>query len=290
LNASIGTINFFGSHIGAWEADVTDGVYERFRSTLARLVDHRGFRATQDPSAHKLLRSGRYDGRKGDLFFRAECTGRTFSFEFFGEGGRYQYDRFVRMPKPLQYAGAVEMSHLLRKLGELGYAGFDRRHEPAGIDPLSVLHHARGEDRGTPLERFNRLWNFGSDWARGGRFERDESGWPSARSMLEGRREVDADGLPVEVGSLMYCRDDRGRLFRGVARPCPNGQWILLGPSETTARAWAAKDLFRDIDGAPRRFVRGQKERLRKEIDEALKAENYGRVAVLARAVQGVAS
>lgn len=287
-HTATGTINFFGTHIGAWEEHVTDGVHERFRSTLARLVDHRGFHAVQDRSGHKLNHRNYYDGRKGDLLFRAECSGRMFSFEFFGEGERYEYERFARMPRPLQYACAVEISHLLMKLVELGYEGFDRRHEPEGIGPLAVLRHARGESAATPLERFNRLWNFPSDWDRGGRFERDASGWPTAKAAgAEHAR--DRDGLLVEVGSPMYCRDERGRLFRGFARPCPNGQWTLLGPSETTAIAWGAKSLFRDIEGEPRRFVRCQKERLRKEIDAAMKAENFARVEVLARAIRGAA-
>lgn len=283
----IGTINFFGMHIAAWEEHVTDGVRERFRSTIARLVDHRGFRATQDSSVHKLLRAGRYDGRKGDLLFRAECSGRTFNFEWFAEGDRYKSGRFQRMPRPLQHAFAVEMSHLLRKLVELGYEGFDRRHEPRGIDPLSVLRHARGESGGSPLERFNRTWNFEGDWARGGRFERDASGWPTAASVsAAGAR--DRDGQPIEVGSLMYGRDTDGRLFRGVARPAPNGQWILLGPSETSVHVWGAS-LFRDIEGEPRRLHRDQKGRLRRELDAALAATDYRRVEVLARAIRRVA-
>lgn len=286
-HTATGTINFFRTHIAAWEEHVTDGVHERFRSTLARLVDHRGFHAVQDRSGHKLNHRNYYDGRKGGLLFRAECTGRTFSFDFFGEGDRYESGAFARMPRPLQHACAVEMSHLLRKLGELGYEGFDRRHEPEGIGPLAVLRHARGESGESPLDRFNRSWNFESDWARGGRFERDASGWPTARAV-RAEHARDRDGLPIEVGSPMYCHDARGRLFRGVARPCPNGQWILLGPSATYAYAWGASSLFRDIEGEPRRSVQGQKERLRKEIASALKAENFARVAVLARAIQGV--
>lgn len=290
MTAPIGTINFFATHIGAWEESHDfDAVAERFRSLIARLRDHRGFRVRQDDGVAKRIRSNHYVGRKGDLEFHAETSGRMFQVEFFQNintanryGGRYDFAKFDRMPRTMQLACAVEMSHVLRKLIELGYVLKGTRQGITSADTLSVLRHARGRtDEGDPLATFNRQWNFESDWARGGRFERDASGWPTA-SSVGAALDKDRDGVPLVSGETMYCRHN-GRLFRGIARPAPNGQWILL--SHGRAKYAHASYLFRcaDPSAEPRRVVPKQSARVREELEMALKANEYRRVEALAR-------
>lgn len=284
---SIGTINFFETHIGAWEESRDfDAVHQRFKSTLARLRDQRGFRLRQDASVGKAI----YFGRKGDLEFYARCCGRTFSIEFFQNinvenrnGGQYDFRKFDRMPKTMQLACAVEMSHVLRKLLELGYVLEGTRQGITSAALLPVLRHAQGRtDEDDPLTRFNRSWNSEWDWKQGGRFERDASGWPTIKAVCCGST-TDRDGRPIVSGETMYCRLRDGRLFRGVARPAPNGQWVLLshGRSEHVYH----RELFRcdDPSAEPRRLVPKQNERVRTELEKALKANNYPRVETLAR-------
>lgn len=286
----LGTINFFETHIGAWEENVdTPAIRGRFRSVLARLRDHRGFRIVQDESVHKLIRPGYYNGRKGALEFRAEQSGRTFSIEFFQNvnienrnGGRYDFRKFERMPRTMQLACAVEMSHVLRKLLELGYVLEGTRQGITSANLLAVLRHAQGRtDEGDPLMQFNRGWNFDSDWKRGGRFERDESGWPTVKAVCCGTPK-DRDGRLLVSGETMYCRR-KGRLFRGVARPAPNGQWVLLSHGRMVHVH--ERELFRceDPSAEPRRLVPKQRERLRVELEKSVKANAYRHVEALAR-------
>lgn len=117
---------------------------------------------------------------------------------------------------------------------------------------------------------------------RGGRFERDESGWPTLAAVSSGWPAKDRDGLPLVSGETMYCRR-RGRLFRGTARPGPNDNWSLI--SHGRAIHVQARDLFRCVDASvePRRLVPGQLGRVRVELEKALKANKYGRVETLAR-------
>jgi hypothetical protein len=284
-----GTINFFETHIGAWEEHVTAGVLERFRSLMSRLRHQRGFRVYQDKSVHPVIRRGYYFGRKGDLEFYAKCAGRMFEVEFFQNvnvehraGGRYDFRKFERMPRTMQLACAVEMSHVLRKLLELGYVLEGTRQGITSAGLLPVLRHAQGRtDEGDPLMQFNRGWNFESDWKRGGRFERDESGWPTVKSVCCGTPK-DRDGRLLVSGETMYTRR-KGRLFRGVARPAPNGNWVLL--SHGRAIHVYERDLFRceDPSAEPRRLVPKQRERVRAELEKALKANAYRRVEALAR-------
>jgi hypothetical protein len=288
--ANRGTINFFETHIGAWEEDVSDGVQERFRSLMDRLRYQRGFRVHQDTGVAKSIRPSYTVGRKGDLEFHAHACGRTFQIEFFQNvvnvdnrnGGRYCFRKFERMPRTMQLACAVEMSHVLRKLVELGYVLEGTRQGITSTDLLPVLRHAQGRtDDGHPLMQFNRGWNFESDWKRGGRFERDESGWPTVKAVCCGIPR-DRDGRLLMSGETMFCRR-KGRLFRGVARPAPNGQWVLLSHGHMVHVG--ERELFRCDDPAaePRRLVPGQHERIRAELAKALEAKAYRRVEALAR-------
>lgn len=289
-----GTINFFDTHIGAWEEPpgpvrelALPALYERFRSVLARLRDHRGFRVHQDTTAHPRIRRCYYVGRKGDLEFCAEAHGRTFKIEFFQNvnvenpnGGRYDYGKFARMPRTMQLACAVEMSHVLRKLNELGYVLEGTRQGITSADLLAVLRHAQGRtDEGDPLANFNRGWS-------SHRFERDASGWPTVAAVSSGWPK-DRDGRPLVSGETMYCRQ-RGRLFRGIARPGPNGQWHLI--SNGSDACVQPRDLFRceDPSAEPRRLVPGQLRRVRAELERALRANAYQRVETLSRVARAL--
>lgn len=290
VGQSGGTINFFETHIGAWTEYVDTSVMgAHLRSVLARLRDHRGFRTRQDEGVGKSIRPMYYVARKGDLEFHAHACGRMFQIEFFQNvnienrnGGRYDSRKFARMPRTMQIACAVEMSHVLRKLIELGYVLEGTRQGITSVDFLSVLRHAQGRtDEGNPLATFNRGWNFESDWKRGGRWERDESGWPTVKAVCCGSP-TDRDGRLLVSGETMYCRR-KGRLFRGVARPAPNGQWVLL--SHGLGVHVQDRELFRceDPSTEPRRIVPGHHQRVRAELEKALKANAYRRVEVLAR-------
>lgn len=284
-----GKIIFHRTHIGAWEEDVDKAAIRgRFRSLLARLRDHRGFRIRQDQRVSKLIRPGYYEGRKGDLEFYAQQSGRMFEIDFFQNinvvnrnGGRYDFDKFELMPRPVQLACVVEMSHVLRKLIEMGYVLDDPRHGITRTDLLAVRRHAEGRtDEGDPLAQFNRRWNFEGDWKRGGRFERDESGWPSAKET-DSWASKDRDGRRLVSGEAMHCRRN-GRLFRGVVRPNMNDMWIVI--SHGRCEYVHASEIFQcDPSTEPRRFVPGQAARLRQELEKALKAKEYRRVEAIAR-------
>jgi hypothetical protein len=302
-----GTINFFESHIGLWEETVDEPAMRRvLRSILARLTDHRGWKFVVDPEvAAKYPRLARthFYGRKGDLECNAETVGRTIRIEFFQNvanvdnphGGRYCSQKFQRMPRPMQLACAIEMAHVLRKAVELGYVLEGRRHGITSTDLLAVLRHAEGRtDENNPLAKFNRGWNFDSDWERGGRFERDADGWPSAKEYAHWPAR-DRDGVRIRSGDVVYVRHE-GRLFRGIARPNMNDMWIVISPATASAPATlvyeTARRLFRceHPDQEPRRLIPNQAGRLTAELDAAVKAKRYPRVVALARTLEALAS
>jgi len=274
-------IVFFGTHIGAW-ADISEApkMLPLLRGVLGRLVG-RGFSVVRDPDTvrdYPRIAHSYYAGQKDELEFHAEAIGRTIAFDFHPTGGRrYRSCKFLDMSPMMQRRCAIEMNHVLQKLRECGYP-LDARIS----GPLSVLRHAQGRtDEGNPLARFNQQWNFESDWKCGGRWERDASGWPTVASVCC-EPPLDRDRLPLVSGEFMYCRH-RGRLFRGAARPGPNGRWLLESNGE--AVSMSTNEMFRcDPSAEPRRLVPGQLRRLHLEAEKALKANAYKRVAVLADA------
>lgn len=274
--ARVGTINFFGTHIGAWAEEPNgDVARRRLRSVLGHM-SKRGFAVERDPKVardYPTIANGYYVARRGDLEFAAEAAGRSFSIEFFPRGGRYEHDKFARLPRAMQLVCAVELRHVLRKMIALGFA-LDERQGVKSADLLAVLRHAQGRtNEGDPLAEFNRGW--GAD-----RFERDTSGWPVPRES--GSYNCDRDRVPLVTGEEVYTRQN-GRLYRGVARPAVNGSWMLL--SNGSAVSVAPQKVFRcaDPSAEPRRLVPGQGRRLRLELEKALKANAFRRVETLAR-------
>ena len=276
--------------VGAWEEQLApDKMRPVLRSVLARLRSrgHAVSRCPETAANHPALSADTWIGRLGDLESKTWLRGRVLELTFFQNvanvenrnGGQYDFHRFRKMPRTIQIQCVVEMSAVLTKLRELGY-GFLR---PAFTEPLSML--AVRDAMAAPLrwgslEDFNAHWDSDSDRKHGThRFERDETGWPTAEAI---GHHLDRDGAPIRNGEMRYIRQD-GRLLRGVVRPNMNGNWFV-----GDFACCSSDDLFRceDPGAEPRRFVPDQPKRLRAEIDKALKNSDYARVEVLARVLQ----
>jgi hypothetical protein len=100
------------------------------RGVLARLAK-RGFTVERDPwtlERWPSLADKNWSGRKGDLEFIAQTMGRTVTVEFFQNvnvdnpnGGRYDFDKFKRMPRHMRLPCVVEMASVVQKLLDYGY-------------------------------------------------------------------------------------------------------------------------------------------------------------------------
>ena len=292
-----GSLIVYNTNIGAWEDQVdAAGMRVVLRSLLGRLR-RRGHTVRQDPEIetnHPAIARDYWVGRIGDLESTIQLQGRSLAIEFFQNvanvdnryGGRYDSNKLQRMPQSIRIRCIVEMTAVLRKLRELGYT-FGR---PVFVEPLSLLA-VRDVAAGTSararlgtIEDFNDRWDMFGDRARGvHRFERDETGWPTAKEI---GHHLDRDGVVIRNGDLRYTRVD-GRLVCGIVRPNMNGMWILGGSTQASSREIF---LCEDPASEPRRLVPKQPDRLRSEIEKALKAGDYRRVEALARVLQRPAS
>lgn len=291
-----GTIRIYRTHVSVWEERVDETAMRRvFRSLLARML-RRGWSIQRDPRTVKnypSIADWHWSGTKGDLWMQAETRGRTASVEFFQElnvdnpnGGRYDHDKFARMPPSLRGRCVVEMAVVVRRLFEHGYAPGGRRGPSTAVDPdnllRSVLRLAEDQPHPDILVAFNAGWNFPSGRPR---FERDERGWPTVGEYDRNGRNRDRDGVPLRNGETRYFRGRNGRLLRGSVFTNMNEMWSI---DTGCGRHYMHRSkLFHcerpDIE--QRRVMPGQADRLLKELKGAIENKAYTRAATLARAL-----
>jgi hypothetical protein len=185
------------------------------------------------------------------------------------------------MPRYIRTQCLVEMKAMAEKMVELGYT------LPAGWAPDALLRSVLDacEDRPhltDPLAWFNAKWGVR-------RSDIDADGWP-VLSYAYGNR--DAHGTPLRNGDVRTLRDrSSGRLLTGQVYTNYNDQWTLWRNGAQLACDVSQCFFVCDRpDQERRRTIRKQPERVRLELDRALKKDDYGRVATLARVLQGYAA
>jgi hypothetical protein len=288
-----GEIRVYNTHVAAWEATPNQGALTRVMLGVLGRLRRRGWSVERDPDVIKhypTLVRWHYVGSKGDLRLVAQASGCMMSVEFHQDvnathprGGRYGSYKFAAMPRYLRLACVVEMNAVIRKLRATGYGG----HGLATLGDVLL----RAEDRHpgeTPLEEFNRHWNGEYEKRRGEhRFERDATGWPALSQYTNYNN--DRDGRQLINGQVKYFRY-RGSLQRSVIYTNMNSMWRVEAGSGTTYVS--GSQLFDCEHPEVERHVidkKRQRERLRTELDKAVKAENYARAATLASVLVRVA-
>jgi hypothetical protein len=284
-----GEIRLHDTHVDVCEEHVDEAAMQVVWRSVRAHLERRGFtlgpveRVVQIAKAHapKGKRARERDkawsdawienyrhGRKGELELEGETVGRTLKVEFFQNvanvsnpnGGRYDFDKFARMPRTLRLRAVVEMVALIRHLQSLGYTlGGDLR------DPLmqSVVQVAEGrvEEGLTPLQRLNRSWG-------AHRERRAEDGWPE-RSDFNVYGYKDKDGRTCAPGEVRYIYH-RARLVSGFIYPHMNNM-CSVHSADGTPFAWVnAGELFTADAETPRRKPLTKQERVSK-LDTALR-------------------
>lgn len=251
-----------------------EGDVELLRAVLAHFVV-RGFVLRQEPHTRKhypTIANFHWEGHRGDLWVKIGGYFGADAKFFFREDGRY-YSNVLeeRMPTAMKLECLAEMTRLVRLFRSFGYK-FEGDPEPRVL-ALAVRDAALGREAQPKdaLSWFRKHWGPRRDSV-------DERGF---MALSPQHPRLDRDGVGIEIGATRYFYDWSGRLRMGVVyAPAPNNQW-LLGHGENF---WEIqpKKLFADPEGAPRRFVARQGERLRSELEKSLRNNNYQRVRVLA--------
>jgi hypothetical protein len=253
---------------------------------LLRVLHTRGFTVERHPRVLNgpscIIANDYWYARRGDLEVNVEHTGRVVKAEFYQNlnrdnqnGGEYDYNKLSRMPKTMQMACIVEMAELVRRLKLHGYTprpGTELAKEGPLLLRVRDAAHLVAERPTDPLA-YSQKHN---SWKN---TPVDEQGF-LAKSQYAHWSYRDRDGAELHAGDTRYFYEG-GHLMRGLVYPGTNGSWFAAFGGAITLKH--TDQFFADPDGAPRRFVPKQAERLHAELEKAVKAKSYRRAAALGR-------
>lgn len=289
-----GSILYHDTHIGIWEDDVNEEKFMPIFRGIVRYLRRRGFVVTTDPITDKnfpVLKKKTRIGAKGALEFHLRLSGRHAEIEFFqninfvnSNGGRYDFDRYEKMPYLIKKSFLNEASRLIDFLMKnYGYTyGRHLEDHPGPTLQRILLCHRGLLD---PLERFNKGWT-------AERFRRDETGWPCVEEYESSyNRCRDREGVPLRNGMVRYFRGDDGYLRRGKVYTNMNSMWqVVYGPrpKDTTYLSSGALFSLQPTDKHGRVVKEEKGDRKRKEaLQEAIRAMAFERAAVLRDVIYG---
>lgn len=248
---------------------------------LLRVLKGLGFSIEDDhriAARYPSLRATHREGRRHHLQWVGETYPTGCKIEFFQElvtvnphGGRHDYDRLAKMPYPVRKGFERARRALTERLLGLGFV------ETTKISSASP----------DPLAYFNDRWDSEHEKRRGThRFERDETGWPSAKE-LRCWDQRDGDGVPLTHGAIRYGRDPKGYLRRGRVYGGINGMWMFVyGPGRADCGHNNARAFFAWKPGLPRKVHPAPAARLKRLLDQAVKATDFERAIPLRDALR----
>lgn len=237
---------------------------------LLRVLKGLGFSIEDDARINQhypSLRATHREGRRGDLRWFGETYPAGCEVKFYQElvtenpnGGRYDFDRLAKMPYPVRLGFERARRALTARLLDLGLVETSKVESP-NPDPLAY---------------FNDGWDSEHEKRRGThRFERDETGWPSARE-LRCWNQADRDGVPLTHGAVRYARDLKGYLRRGRVYGGINGMWMFVyGPGRRDYTHAHATEFFAWKPGLPRKVYPRAGNRLERLLGQAVKAQDF---------------
>lgn len=299
-----GRISLHDTQIAIWEEPgKCDQKYEDlFRrevfEPIIRFLRSRRWKIDHDPSEihyRSIAKSMRQGVHPDRLKIRMRQSGRTVELLFYQDvvsdhlyGGQYDFDKYFKMPYLIRLRFLAEARALITFLREAhGYSLDLAYREDVDLTKRIIRTAKYGRDplpTEDPLGAFNHCWNFESDWKRGGRYKRDETGWPSENEY----RWWNYYG--VTNGSKRYLLMHDGYIRRGIAYRSMNGMcWFVYGP-DPRGNFWQAMsgELFVPAPGQNLRKVKNYNGAvvLKKLLDAAVKAQDYRRTEILARALR----
>ncbi|WP_156290753.1 hypothetical protein [Oceanobacillus salinisoli] len=208
-----------------FDSDISHPTMKR----LLEMMQKRGWKIQTDQrilEEYPILADDHFEGRKGDLKFKAEKYPAGFNFEFFQDinventnGGYYDFDKFEKMPYLIKLRFLLEKKYMIKLLDDEGYSDgsestFKYAYEEVMHRIKSCCHYKEGKE----LPDFE----------------------------IEEYNAKDKDGKILKNGQVKYFRDRKGRLQRGVIYHNINNMWwTILNKYEFTN---IASFYFFDLD------------------------------------------
>lgn len=294
-----------------YEEEFTNRVFKPLISFLRK----RGFEVTRDPEgkhykciAHwmwqarlpvKLHRESTTPVQMADLQARLRLSGRTIELGFYQNvasehpaGGYFDFLKFSRMPHSMQQRFLIEIRKIAAYLCEAhGYEPPSIATKRGGHEYARIARHLAYGDKilptEDPLAAFNDHWNSPGYATGGGRFKRDETGWPapsehSGYGWNGGNR--DCHGTFMEPGAVRYWIDYKGYVLRGRAYTNMNSMSIFVyGPGPRDYSAMNSQELFVPLPGRSLRKVKGWRAggKLKGLLAKAVERQDFEKAIIL---------
>lgn len=228
-------------------------VYEAIRM----LFVHSGFRFHQDPQIKKQYRTlaqYHHHAQRGDLQCAAEVYCAGMRFEFYQDGGRYDYDKIKKMPYLIRLRFQWMRARICKLLDERGFACTD---EPVCATAYDWVQRERAklcEFQGADFYDEKRRYSYNI---------------------------LDADNAELRDGEVRYFYDYYGHLGRGRVYHHINNMWWVVVNRDCHLNL-ANFNLFAWRPGLPRREPHSNPRKcLESELEKAVKAQNFERAIVL---------
>lgn len=212
--------------------------YGFFHRTMNAMRDM-GFTVGKDEEIRKkyrLISHAHWEGKNGDLQFKAEYNPAGFKIFFFQEvqtintnGGYYDFDKWALMP----YRIRLQMRVTMQKLRKF----FTAFHLDDESKPY--MEDAEGQIK----QRLVDLWNHPQ---KDTNFDLRELDGTPVRYY-----NMDRDGKEIRNGDIKYTRDYQGYLARGRVYHLSNGTWAIILRNQYWMNKWHI-DLFDLSEGDAR--------------------------------------
>ena len=178
---------------------------------ILKAMEKRGWSIRTDQrilNSYKSLAKDYWEGRKGDLEFKAHRYPAGFEIEFFqnisfknANGGQYDFDKLKKMPYLLRCQFLVELQHIKKLLIQEGYKEsskpkFNHAKEEVMYRIQDSIHYSEGKE----------LSSYVVEYGNG----------------------KDKDGKQIYNGEIKYFRDSKGRLMRGQVYHNINNMWWVV--------------------------------------------------------------
>lgn len=271
-------VRLHDTRVGIWQDDPNDPSFKtKIFDGLVRLLRKRGWTVVHDPHTLKHYRCiSKYTrlARKGNLHASLQVRGRAIEFECWAEtwrkvnvnGHRYDFDKRQRLDYIDRLRLELEERAIIVWLSDRAVVTVDR-HKPmpstGAITALTFIEtdYARSWHTNKALGR--PTW--GRDYNR-----------------------KSADGFLLEHGATVWTTDGKGRIIRGVAYYHINNMWwVVAGPHTLLNQACREIYAERPEDLRRKRNGRARRNRLERELANAVSASDYRRAEILKRIIFG---
>lgn len=263
--ARTGSVRIHDTTVSIWEDHNDDTMNKVVLGALVEFLRSRGWKARQDETVAKIIRSSYYVATKGPLNARIHCYGRAFECELWStdyptdhpSSHRYDFDKRTRMPYVTRVRADVEMNALSRwAVDTFGYARGDDDRRKLGATQFIAKRYAECCHTDAVL----------------------------GHARIEPYNAKSGDGATIQHGSTVWYRGRDGRARKGTALHNLNSMWWVVS-SEYDFHNMGSHDVLTKPPANLRRVVDPsiRRDRLERKHRAALLAEDYDRAKLLRR-------